>query len=91
MTPAQSAGIENSTWMVAELVERCGEYKRLHGDIEVFDLNGHPKAECAYASGHLDGEKDERTRFNAVLEIPPVVSAETAVRVQIIKDVKELK
>jgi hypothetical protein len=32
---------------------------------------------------------DERTRFVAVLEIPPVISAETAVRVQIVKDVKE--
>jgi len=42
----------------------------------------------AYAWSQLDGAKDERTRFVAVLEIPPVVSAETAVRVQIVKDVK---
>jgi hypothetical protein len=34
---------------------------------------------------------DERTRFVAVLEIPLVESAETAVRVQIIKDVKKGK
>jgi hypothetical protein len=61
------------------------------GDVEVFDLTGHPKAKRAYAWSHLDGEKDERTRFVAVLEIPPVVSAETAVRVQIVKDVKERK
>jgi hypothetical protein len=33
---------------------------------------------------------DERTRFVAVLEIPPVESAETAVRFQIVKDVKTL-
>ena len=58
-------------------------------DVEVFDLQGHPKAKRAYASSHLDGDKDERTRFVAVLEIPPVVSAETAVRVQIVKDVKQ--
>jgi hypothetical protein len=25
MTPAQAAGVENSAWTVAELVERCGE------------------------------------------------------------------
>jgi len=31
------------------------------------------------------------TRFVAVLEIPPVVSAETAVRVQIVKDFKGKK
>jgi hypothetical protein len=59
-----------------------------HGDVEVFDLHGHPKAKRAYAWGHLDGDKDERTRFVAVLEIPPVNSAETAVRVQIVKDFK---
>jgi len=58
------------------------------GDVEVFDLYGHPKAKRAYAWSHLDGAKDERTRFVAVLEIPPVVSAETAVRVQIVKDAK---
>jgi len=25
MTPAQAAGVEQSAWTVAELVERCGE------------------------------------------------------------------
>jgi hypothetical protein len=61
------------------------------GDVEVFDLLDHPKAKRCYAWSHLDGENDERTRFVAVLEIPPVVSAETAVRVQIVKDVKSQK
>jgi hypothetical protein len=61
------------------------------GDVEVFDLSGHPKAKRAYAWSHLDGAKDERERFVAVLEIPPVVSAETAVRVQIVKDVRGKK
>jgi hypothetical protein len=46
------------------------------------------KAKRCYAWSHLDGANDERTRFVAVLEIPPVISAETAVRVQIVKDVK---
>jgi hypothetical protein len=59
------------------------------GDVEVFDLTNHPKAKRAYAWSHLDGAKDERTRFVAVLEIPPVESAETAVRVQIVKDFKK--
>jgi hypothetical protein len=61
------------------------------GDVEVFDIKGHPKAKRAYAWSHLDGAKDERTRFVAVLEIPPVKSAETAVRVQIVKDAKGKK
>ena len=58
------------------------------GNVEVFDLTGHPKAKRCYAWSHLDGPNDERTRFVAVLEIPPVVSAETAVRVQIVKDAR---
>ena len=33
------------------------------GDVEVFDLTGHPKAKRAYAWSHLDGKNDERTRF----------------------------
>jgi hypothetical protein len=61
------------------------------GEVEVFDPLGHAKAKRAYAWSHLDGEHDERTRFVAVLEIPPVESAETAVRVQIIKGFKGKK
>ena len=59
------------------------------GDVEIFALHRHPKAKHCYAWSHLDGAKDERTRFVAVLEIPPVVSAETAVRVQIVADAKK--
>ena len=44
-----------------------------------------------YAWSHLDGAKDEGTRFVAVLEIPPVVDATTAVRVQIVSDSKKSK
>jgi hypothetical protein len=61
------------------------------GEVELFDLTGHPKAKRACAWGHLDGAKDERTRFVAVLEIPSVDSAQKAVQVQIVKDIKEGK
>jgi len=60
-----------------------------HGDVEVFDLTGHPKAKRCYAWSHVDGKNDEHERFVAVLEIPPVESPETAVRVQIVKDSKK--
>ncbi len=59
------------------------------GDVELFDLQGHPKAKRCYAWSHRQGESDQDQRFVAVLEIPPVVSAETAVRVQIVKDFKK--
>ena len=38
-----------------------------------------------------DVAKDERTRYVAVREIRPVISAETAVGVQVVKDVKGQK
>ena len=58
------------------------------GEVEVYDLTGHPKAKRAYAWSHRDGKNDEAERFVAVLEIPPVDSAQKAVQVQIVKDVK---
>lgn len=61
------------------------------GDVEVFNLHGHPKAKRCFAWSHLDGVSDDHTRFVAVLEIPPVDSAAIAVRVQIVKDSKYSK
>ena len=61
------------------------------GDVEVFDLHGHPKAKRCYAWSHLDGANDERTRFVAVLEIPPVESPVTSVRASFVADSKKRK
>jgi hypothetical protein len=61
------------------------------GDVEVYDLIGHPKSKRAYAWSHREGKNDEGQRFVAVLEIPPVDSAVTAVRVQVVKDFKGKK
>ena len=58
------------------------------GDVEVFDLTGHPKAKRCYAWSHPEGPNDQGERFVTVLGLPPVVSAETAVRVLIVKDAK---
>ncbi len=81
-----------ATWRETVPIHEVFQGKTVwQGDVEVFDLRGHPKAKRAYAWSHLDGDKDERTRFVAVLEIPPVESAETAVRVQIVKDFKKSK
>jgi hypothetical protein len=59
------------------------------GEVEVFELTGHPKASRCYAWSHLDGKHDDKTRFVTVLEIPPVESPETAVRASIIADGKK--
>jgi hypothetical protein len=47
------------------------------GAVEVFLLEGHPKAKRAYGWRNWEGD------FTAVLEIPPVDSANTAVKVAI--------
>jgi hypothetical protein len=49
------------------------------------------KAKRAYAWSHLDGKNDERTRFVAVLEVPPVESAQTAAKVAIVAEAKKRK
>lgn len=52
------------------------------GDVEVFALQGHPKATTAYAWSH---ETDEgKLRHVAVLELPPIKSAVDAVRAAIV-------
>jgi hypothetical protein len=56
------------------------------GDVEVFDLIKHPKAQHCYAWGHEEGGKMHTT---AVLGLPPVDSAETAVKVAIAAQVRE--
>jgi len=60
-------------------------------DVEVFNLTGHPKTKRCYAWSHHEGEGDQGERFVAVLEIPPVVSAETAVKASIVADSKKKK
>jgi len=61
------------------------------GEVEVFDLASHPKAKRAYGWSHAHGSQDEQERFVAVLEIPPVESAVTAVRASIMADAQKRK
>ena len=51
------------------------------GTVEVFDLLGHNKAKRAYAWQYRDD--DDKTKMVAVLEIPPVDSPQSAVKVAI--------
>jgi hypothetical protein len=50
------------------------------GAVEVFDLIGHPKAKRAYAWTYRDGDQNKTV---AVLELPPVDSPQSAVKVAI--------
>ena len=60
-----------------------------HGDVEVFDLVGHPQARRAY--GWSYGSHGEGEQFEIVLEIRPVNSPRTAVRASILADLKGRK
>jgi hypothetical protein len=59
------------------------------GEVEVFDIKGHPKAKRAYAWGHVTGDDDQGRRYVTVLELPPVTSPHRAVQVSIANDVRE--
>lgn len=51
------------------------------GEVQVFELAGHPRAARAYAWSHVT--EGSKRRFYAVLGLPPVVDAVTAVRAAI--------
>ena len=56
------------------------------GDVEVFDLNGHPKAKHCY--GWSYGEPEE---FITILELPPVTDAKSAVKVGVAYQIKKAR
>jgi hypothetical protein len=50
------------------------------GFVEVFDLIGHPTASQCFAWGHPEGNDDSRSRYMAVLRVPPIDSPVAAIR-----------
>jgi hypothetical protein len=58
------------------------------GDVEVFALRGHSNATRCYAWSHAEGRRDEKEKFIAVLELAPVNSPESAVKVAIASEVR---
>ena len=56
------------------------------GEVEVFDLFGHPKAKRCY--GWTYGEPEE---FITILELPPVDSAQSAVKVGVAYQIRHNK
>jgi len=74
------------TVLVNEIFESQTVWK---GEVEVFDLAGHPKASRAYAWSRRDEVRDETERYVTVLELAPVTSPLTAVRAAIMADAKK--
>jgi len=71
-----SDSIHVATVSVKELP---GDPVQWEGNVEVFDLISHPMAKRSYAWGYPDGDPEPANIF-AILELPPVNSAESAVR-----------
>lgn len=57
------------------------------GDVDVFDLIGHPKAKKCYAWAY-DGKTGSNTI--AVLELPPVISPLTAVQAYVMSEAEKV-
>ena len=60
------------------------------GDVEVFDLTGHPKATRGYGWGYVTTEGGGR-RYFTVLELPPVDSPQTAVKAAIMSEIQNAR
>ncbi len=76
-----------STWVRSEAVHETFKGETVWaGQVDVFQLQGHPEAETAYAWSYITDEKSGKRRFIAVLGIPPINSAADAVRASIAGD-----
>ena len=81
-----------ATWRESVPVREVFQGKTVwHGDVEVFDLTGHAKAKRCYGWSHPENEDGTGERFVTVLEIPPVESPQTAVKISIVSDIKSGK
>ena len=61
------------------------------GDVEVFALDDHAQADRAFAWEEPPETEGGKARVFAVLAVPPVVTAEDAVRASIVQRVRETR
>jgi len=59
------------------------------GDVEVFDLHGHPSATRVYAWAHETDDPDNPKRHVTVLHVGPINSAVAAVRAAIVQEFRD--
>jgi len=69
------------------VVEKYQDQIAWQGNVETFELTGHPKANTGYGWGHYVDEEGESRRYVTVLEIPPIVSPQTAVKAAIAAEI----
>ena len=77
----------DATWLESVPVKEVFKGQTAwEGDVEVFTLAGHPQAKRCYCWSHSEPEQ-----FITILELPPVKSAQDAVKVGVAYQVKEAK
>ncbi len=59
------------------------------GDVEVFDLQDHPKASRIYAWSHDTDDPSNPRRHVTVLHLPPAITPRKAVQTSIASDYRE--
>jgi len=83
-------GCEASYVETVPVVEEFQGETIWQGDVEVFDLVGHPKAKRGYGWGYTTTDSGGR-RYFTVLELPPVTSPQTAVQAAIMSEIKNAR
>ena len=82
-------GVE-STWVESVEVDETFEGAQVwKGEVQVFELKGHPTATLCYAWS--EASSGNKRRFFAALHVPPVDSAVAAVRASIVADAKKVR
>lgn len=83
-------GVDSTHTGTVHVKETHGGQLVWEGDVEVFELKGHPQAKKAYAWMHgLDDTKAKK--HVTVLAIPPVTSPEAAVKAVIVHEYHQKK
>ena len=78
-------GCESNHLTTASVLETFEGETVWKGDVEIFALIGHPTARRCFAWAH---ETDAGKRYIAILELPPVDSAQAAVRAAIMDETR---
>lgn len=81
-------GVESSHVETVPVKELFQGQTVWEGEVEVFDLHGHPKAPRVYAWKH-ETDDPKKPRHVTVLHSPPVTSPQLAVRAAIIQEYRE--
>jgi hypothetical protein len=78
----------DSVWIESVPIHETHEGKTVwQGEVQIFELVDNPKAKRAYAWSHAT--EGTRRRFVAVLGVPPVIDAKTAVQASIVSTFKK--